>query len=138
MELFRSTNIDWLGKKWYFLGFSLIFSVAGILSLVFWHHLPLGVDFKGGIQMEVTTSCPADLAALRAGLQDLGLGEIALQEVGSPANVLLRAERQAGGDDAQTRAVEQIRAKLADIAPGSRVERSEVVGPMWGGFLTPR
>ena len=44
MELFRSTNIDWLGKKWYFLGFSLIFSVAGILSLVFWHHLPLGVD----------------------------------------------------------------------------------------------
>ncbi len=32
MELFRSTNIDWLGKKWYFLGFSLIFSVAGLLE----------------------------------------------------------------------------------------------------------
>ena len=47
MELFRQPNVDWLGKKWYFLGFSLIFSVAGILSLLFWHHLPLGVDFQG-------------------------------------------------------------------------------------------
>ena len=33
MELFRSANIDWLGKKWYFLGFSLIFSVAGLMSM---------------------------------------------------------------------------------------------------------
>ena len=48
MELFRSTNIDWLGKKWYFLGFSLIFSVAGVLSMCFWHGIPKGVDFKGG------------------------------------------------------------------------------------------
>ena len=46
MELFKQPNIDWLGRKWYFLSFSLLFSVAGILSLLFWHHLPLGVDFK--------------------------------------------------------------------------------------------
>jgi hypothetical protein len=31
VELFRNANIDWLGKKWYFLGFSLIFSVAGVI-----------------------------------------------------------------------------------------------------------
>ena len=53
LELFRTTNIDWLGKKWYFLGFSLIFSVAGVLSMLFWHHIPLGVDFKGGTQIRV-------------------------------------------------------------------------------------
>ena len=34
MEFFRDVNIDWLGKKWYFLAFSLIFSVAGVLSLL--------------------------------------------------------------------------------------------------------
>ena len=33
MELFHDPKIDWLGKKWYFLGFSLIFSVAGLLSM---------------------------------------------------------------------------------------------------------
>ena len=48
MEFFRNTNIDFLGKKWYFLSFSLIFSVAGILSMLFWHGIPLGVDFRGG------------------------------------------------------------------------------------------
>jgi preprotein translocase subunit SecF len=53
VELFRDANVDWLGKKWYFLGFSLIFSVAGVLSMLFWHGLPLGVDFKGGTQIRV-------------------------------------------------------------------------------------
>ena len=53
MELFKSTNIDFLGKKWYFLGFSLIFSIAGVLSIAFWHHIPLGVDFKGGTLVDV-------------------------------------------------------------------------------------
>ncbi|HEV3149824.1 MAG TPA: protein translocase subunit SecF, partial [Acidobacteriaceae bacterium] len=48
MELFHDVKIDWLGKKWYFLGFSLIFSVAGLLSIFFWHKIPLGIDFKGG------------------------------------------------------------------------------------------
>ena len=53
MELFRTANIDWLGKKWYFLGFSLIFSVAGIISMLAWHGIPRGVDFKGGTQITV-------------------------------------------------------------------------------------
>ena len=56
MELFRDIKIDWLGKKWYFLGFSLIFSVAGLLSILFWHHIPLGIDFKGGTQIRVEFS----------------------------------------------------------------------------------
>ena len=57
MEFFRNVNIDWLGKKWYFLGFSLIFSVAGIISMaVHWAHIgspvPLSVDFRGGTQLQ--------------------------------------------------------------------------------------
>ena len=44
MELFRNTNIDFLGKKWYFLAFSLVFSLAGLFSMIFWHGIPLGVD----------------------------------------------------------------------------------------------
>ena len=53
MELFHDVKIDWLGKKWYFLGFSLIFSVAGLLSLFFWHGLPQDVDFRGGTVVRV-------------------------------------------------------------------------------------
>ena len=75
MELFRGVNIDWLGKKWYFLAFSLIFSVSGVLSLLFWHHLPLDVDFQGGTQVRVKFDQKPDIdrirvAADRAGLRD--------------------------------------------------------------------
>jgi SecD/SecF fusion protein len=97
--------------------------------------LNYGVDFKGGIQMEVATQGPADLAKLRSGLDSLALGEMALQEFGGPSNVLVRAERQAGGEEVQTQAVESIRTKLAEIAPGSRIERTEVVGPKVSGEL---
>jgi preprotein translocase subunit SecF len=53
VELFHNPEIDWLGKKWYFLGFSLIFSISGLISLFFWHHLPLDVDFRGGTVVTV-------------------------------------------------------------------------------------
>jgi preprotein translocase subunit SecF len=49
LEFFRNANIDFLGKKWYFLAFSLIFSVAGVFSMLFWHGIPLGVDFRAAL-----------------------------------------------------------------------------------------
>ena len=66
MEFFRNTNIDFLGKKWYFLSFSLIFSVAGILSMLFWHGIPLGVDFRGGTLVYVKFVDTPNLQAIRA------------------------------------------------------------------------
>jgi preprotein translocase subunit SecF len=53
VELFRNTNIDFLSKKWFFLALSLIFSVAGLASMLFWHHIPLGIDFRGGTVVDV-------------------------------------------------------------------------------------
>ena len=84
MELFHGVNIDWLGKKWYFLAFSMIFSVAGILSMGWhWTHpegglrspVPLGVDFRGGTQVEVKFNQTPDLNKIRnataaAGIKD--------------------------------------------------------------------
>jgi preprotein translocase subunit SecF len=65
VELFRNTNIDFLGKKWYFLAFSLIFSVAGICSMLFWHHIPLGVEFRGGTLVYVKFAQTPDLDQIR-------------------------------------------------------------------------
>ena len=66
MEFFRNPNIDFLGKKWYFLAFSLVFSVAGVFSMLFWHGIPLGVDFRGGTLVYVKFSHPPDDNAIRA------------------------------------------------------------------------
>ena len=68
MEFFHDVNIDWLGKKWYFLGFSLIFSVAGVLSMAFWHHIPLGVDFKGGTHVTIPFDAPPNEDHIRSAL----------------------------------------------------------------------
>ena len=86
MEFFRNTNIDFLGKKWYFLSFSLIFSVAGILSMLFWHGVPLGVDFSGGTIVTVKFTHPPDDNKIRTALDHAGLREFKLQRLGQAAN----------------------------------------------------
>jgi preprotein translocase subunit SecF len=73
VEFFRNTNIDFLGKKWYFLAFSLIFSVAGVLSMLFWHGIPWGVDFRGGTLVYVKYSHTPDINAIRAAMDRAGL-----------------------------------------------------------------
>ena len=79
MEFFHNVNIDFLGKKWYFLAFSLIFSVAGVISMVFWHHIPWGVDFRGGTLVYVKFTHTPDLKAVRGLLDRAGLHDPKLQ-----------------------------------------------------------
>jgi len=83
MELFRDVNIDWLGRKWYFLAFSLVFSVAGILSLLFWHHLPLGVDFRGGTQVTVPFTGEPNENHIREALTQAGIKDPTVVRVSS-------------------------------------------------------
>ena len=81
MEFFRNPNIDFLGKKWYFLAFSLVFSVAGVFSMLFWHGVPLGIDFRGGTLIEVKFSHPPDDNAIRAAMDRAGLHHARIQSL---------------------------------------------------------
>ena len=85
MELFHDPKIDWLGKKWYFLGFSLIFSTAGLLSIFFWHHLPLDVDFRGGTVVRVKFASHPDADRIRSAIDTAGLKDARIQEPYGPA-----------------------------------------------------
>ena len=83
MEFFKDVNFDFLGKKWYFIAFSLIFSVAGVLSMLFWHGIPWGVEFRGGTLVYVQFSHTPDLAAVRAAMDHAGLKDPKIQSYGS-------------------------------------------------------
>ena len=85
MEFFRNTDIDFLGKKWYFLAFSLVFSVAGLFSLLFWHHIPWGVDFRGGTLVYVKFSHTPDINAVRAAMDRAGLRDPKIQPYDQPS-----------------------------------------------------
>jgi preprotein translocase subunit SecF len=86
VEFFRDANIDFLGKKWYFLAFSLVFSVAGLLSILFWHHIPWGVDFRGGTLVTVKFNHTPDENAIRSSLDRAGLHNFKLQRYGVASN----------------------------------------------------
>jgi preprotein translocase subunit SecF len=142
VELFRSANVDWLGKKWYFLGFSLIFSVAGILSMLFWHHIPTGVDFKGGTMVYVKFDAAPNEEHLRsaidkAGIHDVtiskisgALGQVANEEViGLPESATSDAHHDAGREAV----LGALSANYHDSA--FTVEQVEIVGPTAGRQL---
>jgi len=86
MEFFRNPNIDFLGKKWYFLAFSLVFSIAGVFSMLFWHGIPLGIDFRGGTLVEVKFTHPPNDNAIRSALERAGLKQAKIQTFGAAAN----------------------------------------------------
>ena len=85
MELFRDVNVDWLGKKWYFLAFSLVFSVAGVLSILFWHGIKLGIDFRGGTLVYVQFEQPPDADRIRQAMDRAGIHDSRIQPYGTAA-----------------------------------------------------
>ena len=91
MEFFHNVNVDWLGKKWYFLAFSLIFSVAGIISMSYhWVQIgspvPLGVDFSGGTQVEVQFRQSPDVPRIRQAMDAAGHKNASISAFGPPSN----------------------------------------------------
>lgn len=107
-------------------------AVSGVLStasvvLAFAPGLEKGIDFRGGIVMEVRTPGAADLGVLRGAVAGLGLGEVGVQQFGGPETVLVRlpVQDEEGGTQA---AVARVRESLERAAPGTRVLRTEAVG----------
>lgn len=130
----EGTDISFMRARFVGIGVSILLSLASI-ALFVKPGLNYGIDFVGGIQVEAATSQPVDLGELRERLGGSGLGEVMLQTIGSANNVLIPVERQAGGEETQTAAIERLRAEIAGIDPGATIERSEVVGPKVSGEL---
>ena len=124
MEFFRNTNIDFLGKKWYFLAFSLVFSVAGLGSMLFWHGIPYGVDFRGGTLVYVKFSHTPNDNALRAALDRAGLRNAKIQRYDQPSNneVLIDLDVQETSEQALDRGKTQIINTMETNAPAGKVD----------------
>ena len=116
MEFFRSTNIDFLGKKWWFLAFSLVFSVAGLISMGVRYArtgnpLPLGIDFRGGTDVYVKFVDAPDTKQIRAALDKANLRNARIQLLGGGTTneVLIGLDEKAtGGSGDQSQGKNQI------------------------------
>lgn len=126
------THFGFMKNRRFTFPLSIITSILSI-ALFFAVDLNYGIDFKGGSIIEIQTkNGPADIGAIRTRLKDLNLGDVQVQEFGAPDDVLIRIERQEGGDEGQQRSIVLVREAFADEANFRRVE---AVGPRVSGEL---
>ncbi|HAT34364.1 MAG TPA: protein translocase subunit SecF [Rhodospirillaceae bacterium] len=127
-----NTNIAFIDKRFIALAIS-AFLIIGSLGLFGFKGLNLGIDFLGGILIEIKTEGPADVGELRSTVGGLGLGEVNIQEFGAPDDVLIRVQRQEGGDPQQQKALDVVKDAIRDQVVEFR--RTETVGPTVGDEL---
>ncbi|MFQ5564073.1 MAG: protein translocase subunit SecF [Parvularculaceae bacterium] len=143
-----NTTIPFTNWRFAAAGFSAMLVVASI-ALLFSLGLNFGVDFRGGVTIEVAHQDPIDIGDVRSAVSALGLGDIKVQEIqdvaGAKKGVMVFIEQQqASGDDrederAQQQASEQVQQALRDLV-GDDIEfrRIDVVGPTVSGELIQR
>ncbi|MEP2829046.1 protein translocase subunit SecF [Parvibaculum sp.] len=127
------TKISFTRWRYVAVGLSLAVMIAAVV-LLFARGLNFGIDFEGGILIEIATEGPADIGNIRNELGGLGLGEVQIQQFGQPDNVLIRVQSPQGDDaeKASQAVVQQIKSALGD---GVEYRRVEVVGPQVSGEL---
>ena len=126
------TNFDFIRFRRISFPISAMLSILAIV-LYFTHGLNFGIDFKGGILMEVRAkSGVADLAKMRTTIAGLNLGDFQLQEFGGPNDVLIRIAQQPGGDAGQNAAKDKVHQALGDSV---EYRQEDVVGPRVSGEL---
>jgi preprotein translocase subunit SecF len=145
VEFFRGVNIDWLGKKWYFLGFSLIFSLAGISSMALhWSRIgypvPMGVDFRGGTQVQVQFAQSPELDRIRQAMDASGIKDSSIQPIrnvdqATSNDVLISLPEQTNESALDAGRQQIVDALHAHYANPFSVRNVQVVGPTVGKQL---
>jgi len=119
-------NLSFIPRRVLFFVFSALL-IVGSIGLYVSKGLQYGIDFKGGILIEIkTTDGAANIKAMRTNLSGLELGEIGLQEFGAVDEVLIRIQAQEGGEAAQQAAISKVKDALGT---GIEYRRTEFVGP---------
>jgi preprotein translocase SecF subunit len=120
------TTIHFMRGRFMGLIVSAVLSTASVV-LFFYPGLNLGIDFSGGVVMEVRTQGPADFAQIRTALSAEHVPEQGVQRFGDPSEVLIRLGAQPSEHSTQA-AVARVRAALEKGVPGASIQRTDAVG----------
>ncbi|MBN2751562.1 MAG: protein translocase subunit SecF [Rhodospirillaceae bacterium] len=125
------THIDFVGKRFLAMAFSFAL-LLGAGSLLMTKGLNYGIDFSGGIQMEVRADQKVDLSELRTKLNALGVGDIELQGIGETGREVMIRIPAFETEKAQNIALKTVRDALG---PSFEDRQTGVVGPKVGEEL---
>ncbi|HQD36612.1 MAG TPA: protein translocase subunit SecF [Thermodesulfovibrio thiophilus] len=124
------TNIDFLGKKYFALIFSCAMIVLGLVAIFHIHagNANLGVDFAGGLGLQVRFSQPVTLAEVREVLDQVQIKDADIQELPTEKKILIKLKKQEEG--AQDTIEKALKDKLATKEP--IIESVTAIGPKIG------
>ncbi len=136
MEFFsHKTNFPFMAtrKRWYVVSAVLI--LLSIVSLMT-RGLNFGIDFTGGVELELGFPQAADLQQVRSSLASHGFEGAAVQSFGNVQDVLIRLLPEEGVD--VNVLAQEVLSAVQDETPGVELRRTEVVGPQVGQELAEK
>jgi len=136
MEFFKKkTSFRFMGlrRQWYVVSIALI--LASVLLLAF-RGLNFGIDFTGGVVLELSLPQAADLEKIRGALEEAGFGDAVVQSFGTSRDVLVRVLPEEGMDVNAVSA--KVLTALQTYEPASELRRTEVVGAQVGKELAEK
>lgn len=130
----EKTSIDFLsrGRRLATTALSILAIIVSLSSITL-RGLEFGIDFTGGVLLEVAYPQAADLERIRRVLGDAGFTDVQVQRFGTETDVLVRLPPQSGSDADAIR--ESLSTTLAADEPGVVLRRVEIVGPQVGKEL---
>ncbi len=135
MELIRpDTRFDFIGKKKFTIWVSTIAILLSIGSILYHGGLRYGVDFAGGILLQIKFSKMVDISEVRNAMEAIGSKDAVVQKFGGEDEFLIRIEKSSEDLEAMSKTIQ---ASLQERFKGQTLEirRAEVVGPKVGSDL---
>src|SRR6201996_5933836 len=121
-----NTRIQFMKVRFTGLIISAVLSTLSIV-LFFYPGLNLGIDFSGGVVMEIRTPGPADFGQIHTALREAGIPDQGVQRFGDAQEVLIRLGAEPS-EQATQAAVAKVRAALDKGVPGTTIQRTDAVG----------
>lgn len=135
MEFFKkTTKIDFMRARWITAAISAILVIGSLASLAI-NGLNLGLDFTGGVQLELKYAQPAELSQIREQLKEAGFVENEVKTYGSTQDVLVTLPPLTNANSTNQSAQEQLQTKVLTALPGAQLQSFDVVGAEVGKEL---
>ncbi len=134
MQLFKKTNIDFLGKRYIFIWVSLALNIAGLLA-PFVFGLRMGIDFEGGTEARMRFSENVDVALVRHAMDKAQFEGAEIKSISDPKEVLIRVPTIHGIETKEIPV--KIQNALHSELPNETIEirSSQTIGPKVGSEL---
>lgn len=130
IQILGKTNIDFLGKKYIALGLSTVMIILGLIAIfqIYSGKANLGVDFAGGLSLQIRFSQPVSLSEVRTVLEKVAIKDADIQDLPTERKILIKLKKhQEGAQDIIEKALKE---NLATKEPV--VESITEIGPKIG------